>query len=555
MATATKSAIAAALHVRATSGEDRAPAPPVPAGEVGAVEMTPQPQQQQQAPPADDASGLDIASGIARFYARALAPTAVLVLWMFTIYAGLAYLVPHVLCEDTVTSLPVRAVRGGEVERWRWVHSALRRRPTLHTRTKKKKQTGGFKECVYPTRSSYPLLRTPTKVFMTIVWAAMNAWLVLYMGLMGRAMFSHGFTRAHTLAVAAVGAALAAAVAAAPALGNGLNDASYIVATLVTALVPTFAVGHALSRATGDRLDIVRWFAMMATAAVAVLIYQIYMPEIITRRSLGKPWHLLAARMGAHPFIWAAITEMFMHTGRYVGRTQPLMHATMFVWPAMYGAVYGRFLLAQLDTAGSVAALNVQLALVGLAGRLGARGVSWPLKLMYGGRTAEAYEASADARQLRVTRWLVNIMAEHAGIVCSAAIYTFGAVSRALLRDFSFFFAGRGQVCARPSPVHRLSWSLCRLCLSLTHTHTSRRPGSLPHPGRLDDRHVADLDRPGRRRRRPGHRLGVPRRRPPPALAQLGPRAVHGRHGSPHHRGWRPHLPGADHAVLPGHPA
>ena len=285
------------------------------------------------------------------------------------------------------------------------------------------------------SHSGYAALSRPAKAFMVAVWAVLEAWLVVYLGLMARAMFRRGLGRAHYATVALAGAALAAAVAAAPALGRGLDDTVYVIAPIPVGLVATLVIGHALARSTGDPLDTARWLAMMAAAAAAVLIYMIYMPDIITRRSLGKPWHLLAARLGAHPFIWAAIAELFAHTARYVGRTPPLMHATMFVWPAMYAAIFGRFLLLQLDTAGSVTALNVQLALIGLVGRLGGRGVSYPLKWMYGGRAAEAYEAGADARQVRVTRWAVNLMAEHAGIVCSAAIYTFGAVSREFERE------------------------------------------------------------------------------------------------------------------------
>lgn len=311
---------------------------------------------------------------------------------------------------------------------------------------------------------------------------------MVYVGLMGWAMFKQGLSKKHVLFVGVAGAALAAAVAAAPALDRGIDDASYVIAPIPVGLLATLVIGHALTRATGDPLDLARWLGMMAAAAVAVLVYMIYMPEIITRRSLGKPWHLLAARMVAHPFIWTAITELFAHTGRYVGRVPPLMHATMFVWPAMYGAIFGRFLLLQLDTAGSVSALNVILALIGIVGRLGGRGCALPLKLVHGGRAAEAVEASAGARQLRVTRWLVGLMAEHAGIVCSAAIYTFGAVSREFLK-------GRERGGWAPKVARALSHNLNSALSFFLH---SRRPHRLPRPRRLDHRPLAGPDRRGR---------------------------------------------------------
>ena len=318
----------------------------------------------------------------------------------------------------------------------------------------------------------------PAKVFFTLLWAVFVAWIVVYVGLMGSAMFRSGLLRWHVAVVAGAGLALAAAVAAAPALGRGLDDASYAIAPIPVGLVAALAVGHALTRTTGDPLDLARWFGMMAAASLALVVYKIYMPEIITRRSLGRPWHLLAARLVAHPFIWAAITALFAHTGRYVGRVPALMHATMFVWPAMYNSIYGRFLLLQLDTAGSVSALNVMLALVGLAGRLGGRGVSIPVKLMYGGRAAEAAEAGSDARQLRVTRWLVDMMAEHAGIVCSAAIYTFGAVSRELSRRGR---GGEGRKRGRGSGHHARARKHSAL---KPHLRPSTADGLAPYPAR-----------------------------------------------------------------------
>ena len=115
MATTVKATIALALRADAAATGSAAPPPPPPpprlTGEGGVVAavnaagaLPPQPPPK----PDDDPAGFALLSAAARFYARALAPTAVLVLWMFTIYAALAYVVPHVLCVDTVSSQPVR---------------------------------------------------------------------------------------------------------------------------------------------------------------------------------------------------------------------------------------------------------------------------------------------------------------------------------------------------------------------------------------------------------------------------------------------------------------
>jgi len=104
---ATKAAIALSLRADA-AGPSVGPLPPPPpsltcdgGGAAAAPGGTP------RKPHEAATSSLATLSAVAPFYARALAPTSILVLWMFTIYAALAYVVPHVLCADTVSALPV----------------------------------------------------------------------------------------------------------------------------------------------------------------------------------------------------------------------------------------------------------------------------------------------------------------------------------------------------------------------------------------------------------------------------------------------------------------
>ena len=100
----------------------------------------------------------------------------------------------------------------------------------------------------------------------------------------------------------------------------------------------------------------------------------------------------------------------------------------------MYKGVYGRFLLATLDTAGSVAVLNVQLALVALAGRVASRATGAVLvSPSYGKAAAEAVEVEPSVCATRGTRRALAALAELCGIVCTAAMYTFGRVSREIL--------------------------------------------------------------------------------------------------------------------------
>lgn len=49
------------------------------------------------------------------------------------------------------------------------------------------------------------------------------------------------------------------------------------------------------------------------------------------------------------------------------------MQAVLWLWPAMYRSIYGRFLLLQLDSSSSVAILGVLLSILSVASRLCSR--------------------------------------------------------------------------------------------------------------------------------------------------------------------------------------
>lgn len=49
------------------------------------------------------------------------------------------------------------------------------------------------------------------------------------------------------------------------------------------------------------------------------------------------------------------------------------MQAVLWMWPAMYRSIYGRFLLLQLDSASIVAVLSVLLSILSVASRLCSR--------------------------------------------------------------------------------------------------------------------------------------------------------------------------------------
>lgn len=147
--------------------------------------------------------------------------------------------------------------------------------------------------------------------------------------------------------------------------------------------------------------------------------------------------------------MWDAVDLAFQHLSRYIVLSKgifkmPAMSlSVLFVWPSMYRGVYGRFLLSQLDTAGNVAVLNVALDFLGLAGRVASRPAAGALlSKMYGDRVAAGAEASDSLGETRAAKRYMDFLAEITGIVCAAAVYTFGIVSReqCILRMFPWFF-------------------------------------------------------------------------------------------------------------------
>ncbi len=63
----------------------------------------------------------------------------------------------------------------------------------------------------------------------------------------------------------------------------------------------------------------------------------------------------------------------------------------------------------------------------------GRQGGSLALRLLHGTRTAEAIAATSAASQIRLAEVFASTIAEHAGIVAAAAIFSIGHVSGAPL--------------------------------------------------------------------------------------------------------------------------
>ena len=169
-------------------------------------------------------------------------------------------------------------------------------------------------------------------------------------------------------------ALFAALVLAAPALRLSLgSNVYYFAVPWPVVQVIMWCMSFCLVRATGDRTDVARYIATMMLAGAVINVYMVLMSRIVTRRALAKPVQLLLTRLVFHTAIWETVVLFFSHFARFVGSVAPLATSPLYLWPFMYKAIYGRFLLATLDTAGSVAVLNLIVAFIGLATRVASR--------------------------------------------------------------------------------------------------------------------------------------------------------------------------------------
>lgn len=128
-----------------------------------------------------------------------------------------------------------------------------------------------------------------------------------------------------------------------------------------------------------------------------------------------------------------------MHAYASAGLIPQLMQTVLYIYPMVYRAFFGRFLLIQLSGAGNVGLLNVLLALGNVIGHLSGRSVGYiPLRLMYNPRTAEAISATAEMQQTRQCMLFARLICEVSAILGSAAMYSFAPISGAWKLDVLF---------------------------------------------------------------------------------------------------------------------
>ena len=175
-----------------------------------------------------------------------------------------------------------------------------------------------------------------------------------------------------------------------------------------------------------------RWITLFLLAGQVNTIYLFVMPRLLTLRSsdaLGG-MGLTVVRVVVHPVIWASVLFLFRSVQRHIGSVDNLKQTTFMVWPVLYSTLYGRFLLLQLEDAGSIIMMNFLFACVQLGLMLQGRGsdATW-LGWMYGKRARDAMEVSMEVDEYVMAYGFSVYAMEMGSILAASAMLTFGSVA------------------------------------------------------------------------------------------------------------------------------
>ena len=139
--------------------------------------------------------------------------------------------------------------------------------------------------------NSVPYTHRPgARAFFLLFWSVQEAWLCFFVIIVGYAMFRRGFRGWHHAVALGLTAVVFVAMMLSPALGFKISsrDSVSVALTVPFGFAVCLVVGFALARATGDRIDVVRWWLMNQLPGLAVILYTIYMPRQPGDRAGGR---------------------------------------------------------------------------------------------------------------------------------------------------------------------------------------------------------------------------------------------------------------------------
>ncbi|KAK9803448.1 hypothetical protein WJX73_002248 [Symbiochloris irregularis] len=287
--------------------------------------------------------------------------------------------------------------------------------------------TQGFLSCVYVTQGGYA--DDARKLVFLAFWLVQQLWYMGFPAVLAYAMMPAWFRRSDKLWIWLLIVATATAVLVlAAGLNKALNTPLQFCYLVPLGLALLMVAASIIRRYSNDDVNFLRWSVLMIIAAMVAALYIIIFPKLITKRATAG--QLLLLRLVFHPLIWKLMTLLFTHTARHIGTVPNLMQTALYMWPAMYSSIYGRFLLLQLSGVGDVLVLNIVLSLYDIVVGLSTRHSGYLLlRVMYGERTAEAMLATQLMNQIRMAELVGFMVCEHAGILCAAAVFSFGRIT------------------------------------------------------------------------------------------------------------------------------
>lgn len=225
---------------------------------------------------------------------------------------------------------------------------------------------------------------------------------------------------------------LATPIVTALKYGMALNNFYVLGVSGIGSLIVVITCAPAAIRFTGNQLMKWRFIFLFAFAGQINTMYLFIIPRLITAQSqqaLGG-MGLTIVRLFVHPVVWTVTLFFFRTVMRHIGRVKDLTQTCFIIWPLLYSSLYGRFLLLQLDSVGSVVVLNFMFACFNIAGELDNRGSdAWWLSLIYGERAKDAMQATKVVDEMELVNQLATNMMEGASILAASALLSFGGVA------------------------------------------------------------------------------------------------------------------------------
>eukprot|EP00889_Picochlorum_renovo_P003120 jgi/Picre1/30150/NNA_005519.t1 len=219
------------------------------------------------------------------------------------------------------------------------------------------------------------------------------------------------------------------------AYGMALNNYIVLAVSAIGSFLVNVICASASVRYTKDRIMKWRWISLFLLAGQVNTVYLFVMPRLLTLKSsdaLGG-MGLTLIRIVIHPGIWATVLFFFRSVQRHIGHVDNLKQVCFLVWPILYSALYGRFLLLQLEDVGSVIVMNFLFACISISSQLHARGPdSFWLGLLYGRKARDAMETSMDVDEQALAMNFSIASMELASILSASALLSFGAIAPVL---------------------------------------------------------------------------------------------------------------------------